>query len=138
MCYFLYGGMNHGINVDDYGSIANKSSFFFHEGAASDINGCIQNCGDNYRITSNHCDCGTALGAHKTNADELQALSEYINQLRGVRGIKHIFLSKNWYKHRTESERTVHIDDIAIIPYLADIEDDCLYKIQLLIKYTTL
>lgn len=135
MCYFLYGGINHGINIGDYKNTANQSPFFFNEGLESDINGCIENCGSDYRITNSHCDCETALGSHNTNVYDLLVLSEYINQLREVRGIKHIFISKNWWKHKTIKEQTVHIDDIGIIQYLADIENDCLYKIQLFRKY---
>lgn len=134
MCYFLYGGINSGINIGDYKKISRKRAFFFNEGTVSDVKRCIENCEDNYRITSNYCDCETALGSHETNAKELLDLSEHIAQLRKVRGIKHIFISKNWWKHKSEREETVHIDDIDVVQYLADIQDDCLYKIQLFRK----
>lgn len=135
MCYFLYGGINKGINIDDYKKFSNNSGFSFNEGIETDIKKCIEDCKNNFRITKNYCDCETALGTHQTNEKDLLELAENINQLRKVKGIKHIFISKNWWRHKTKTEQTVHIDDIEIIQYLADIEDDCLYKILLFKKY---
>lgn len=131
MCYFLYGGVNKGINIEDYKKYSRNSLFFFAEGTESDIKHCIKECKDDYRITKNYCDCGTALGSHMVDKEELKELGQYINQLRKVKGIKHIFISKNWWEEETQKELTIHIDDVDIIDYLANIEDNCLYKIQL-------
>lgn len=135
MCYFLYGCINSGINIEDYKKISFDRPFFFHEGDETDIKSCIAECTNKYRITHEYCDCGTALGAYDTNKKDLLELADYISQMRKVRGIKHIFISKNWAQHKTEKEKTVHIDNIDIVHYLANIEDDCLYKIQLFKKY---
>ncbi len=136
MCYFLYGGINKGIDADDYNKkIACQSHFFLNAGTESDIKLCIENCQSHYRITRNVCDCKSKFGSHDVEGKDLLEFIEFINQIRTVKGIKHIFISKNWWKHKTEKEVTVHIDDINFTQYLADIEDDCLYKIQLFKKY---
>ena len=46
-----------------------------------------------------------------------------------------MLISKNWLDNENETEETVHIDDIDVIPFLANIQDNRLYKIELYKKY---
>jgi hypothetical protein len=132
----LYGGINKGIDVLDFNKkIQSDSRYRFNSGTASDIKRCIERCSNEDRMTNNHCDCETALGAHNANRNDLLEFADFIYKLRNVKGAKYIFLSKNWWEHITKTEQTVHIDDIKLIQYLADIKEDCLYKIQLYKKY---
>ena len=55
--------------------------------------------------------------------------------LQNVRGIKYVLISKNWWKETNKKQETVHIRDIDVLHFLANIEENCLYKIELYKKY---
>ena len=135
MCYFLYGAVNSGVNVNDYQKVAGAAGYCFNVGDVQDVNACVENCGDHYRINGNHCDCYTALGAGHTNKKELHELKDLLLRLKDVRGIKYVLISKNWWEETNEKQETVHINDIDILHFLANIENNCLYKIELYPKY---
>ena len=135
MCYFLYGAINDGINVDDYEKTIKDTEYHFSFGNITSVNECVANCDNSYRITLNHCDCNTAIGQKHTNKKELEELKDLLLNLQNVRGIKHILISKNWWKETNNKQETVHIQDIDILYFLANMEDNCLYKIELYKKY---
>lgn len=135
MCYFLYGAVNNGINDDDYKIAIKNSEYIFNCGDINDVNDCVENCGVEYRITTNHCDCDTAIGQKHTNKEELKSLEKLLLNLKKVRGIKYILISKNWVEETNNKQETVHIDDIDILHFFANAEDNCLYKIELYKKY---
>jgi hypothetical protein len=135
MCYFLYGAINEGINKDDYEKIAKNTEYHFSFGDVESVNECVTNCDSSYRITLNHCDCDTAIGQKHTNKKELEELKDLLLNLQNVRGIKHILISKNWWEETNNKQETVHIQDIDILHFLANMEDNCLYKIELYKKY---
>ncbi len=135
MCYFLYGAINSGINAEDYNKTIQNSEFRFAPGTLKDVNACVENCGDSYRITLNHCDCDTAIGEKQTNQKQLKVLKELLISFKDIRGIKYILISKNWWQETNEKQETVHIDDIDVLYFLANMEDNCLYKIELFKKY---
>ena len=135
MCYFLYGAVNDGINTNDYKIATKDNKFHFNCGDVKAVNDCVKTCGDGYRITFNYCDCDTAIGQKHINKKQLKDFEEYLLNLRDVRGIKYVLISKNWWEETNKKEETVHIDDIDILYFLANIEDNCLYKIELYKKY---
>ncbi|MBE6813397.1 MAG: hypothetical protein E7523_11030 [Ruminococcaceae bacterium] len=135
MCYFLYGAVNDGINADDYKKTIKNTGFHFSFGNITSVNECVASCGNNYRITHNHCDCDTAIGQKHTNKKELEELKDLLLNLQSVRGIKHVLISKNWWEETNNKQETVHIQDIDVLHFLANIEDNCLYKIELYKKY---
>ena len=135
MCYFLYEAINSGINDDDYKKAINGTEYHFNTGSVEDINNCVAGCGESYRITFNHCDCDTAIGQKQTNKKQLKEFEALLLDLKKVRGIKYVFISKNWWKEANNKQETVHIDDIDILYFLANMEDNCLYKIELYKKY---
>lgn len=135
MCYFLYGSINDGINTDDYEKAVKNSIYHFRIGNKNDVNTCVSNCSSDYRITFNHCDCDTPIGSKHTNKKGIKEFEELLLNLKSVCGIKHIYISKNWVCETNQKETAVHIDDIDIPDFLADIEDNCLYKIELYKKY---
>ena len=135
MCYFLYGAINGGLNSEDYNKAFKDCEYHFNVGNINQVNACVENCDDSYRITFNHCDCDTAIGGKHTNKQELEQLKELLLSLKSVRGIKYVLLSKNWWEETNEKQETVHIDDIDILHFLANVEDNCLYKIELYPKY---
>ncbi len=135
MCYFLYGAINGGINTDDYDSIIKNSTYHFNTGNHKNVNACVENHGNNYRITRNYCDCDTPIGNAHKNKTELKEFADLLIELKHVRGIKHIMFSKNWYGDINKEQQTLHVDDIDVLDFLANVKDNCLYKIELYPKY---
>lgn len=135
MCYFLYGTVNDGINENDFNSKTENTDYHFKIGKKDDLSKCIKECKADYRITYNHCDCDSPVGAKDTDNEELKELGKLLIDLKSVRGIKHIYISKNWIEETNTKEETVHIDDIDIVSFLADVEENCLYKIEMYSRY---
>ncbi|MBR2715329.1 MAG: hypothetical protein IKB73_03880 [Ruminococcus sp.] len=131
MCYFLYGAVNEGVNISDYNNAVMNSNFLFKIGTADDVNSFVKNCGTDYRITSEHCDCHTSIGCNDANNKELENYKELLLKFRTIRGIKYVLLSKNWWKNTNSKHKAVHIDDIDISNFLSNIKEDCLYKLEL-------
>ena len=134
MCYFLYGSINKEINRNDYKEAIQNSEYYFNMGSKDDVNSCVQRDGFEYRITSNICDCDTPVGSKQIN-EGLEELSKLLINLKAIRGIKYITISKNWVNETNEKEAIVHIEDINVTQYLANIEERTLYKIELYKKY---
>ena len=118
MCYFLYGAINDGINSDDYNRQIKNCEYHFNIGNIDAVNNCVKNCEEDYRITFNLCDCDTAIGQKHTNKAQLKTLEDLLHNLKNVRGIKHVLISKNWWKETNNKQETVHIDDIDILYFL--------------------
>ncbi len=135
MCYFLYGSINNGINIEDYKKVITNSGYHFNIGKKSDVNTCVSDCGFEYRITLNHCDCDTPVGEKHSDKAGLRELELLLTNMKSIRGIKHIYISKNWTGETNEREEIVHIDDIDIRNFLAGVENNCLYKVELYKRY---
>lgn len=135
MCYFLYGAINDGINQADYEKIAKDTEYHFSCGNADAVNKCVESCGKSYRITLDYCDCHTPIGQKHTNKKGLEELKALLLNLQDVRGIKYVLISKNWWEETNTKQETVHIQDIDILRFLANMEDNCLYKLELYKKY---
>lgn len=135
MCYFLYGSINREINIKDYKKVTKNSGYNFSIGSKNDVNTCVQNCGSEYRITSNCCDCDIPFGSKDINKKELKEFSTLLTKLKSVRGIRYVTLSKNWVEEPNEKEIRVHIDNIDTLHFLANIEERTLYTIELYKKY---
>lgn len=135
MCYYLYGSVNDGINMSDYDKAIKNSKYRLNIGNKNDVNICVKNCGYEYRITSDMCDCDNPIGKGKVDKKALKDFVDVLLKLKDVRGIKYIFLSKNWVEETNEKVETVHINDIDVLPFLANIKENCLYKIELYKKY---
>ncbi len=135
MCYFLYGAINDSVNKQEYEKVMKNSEFHFNFGDITDVNACVKHCEEKYRITFHSCDCDTAIGQKHTNKKQLKSLQALLLSLKEVQGIKYLLLSKNWWKEKNTEQETVHIDDINILYFLANMEENCLYKIELYKKY---
>lgn len=121
--------------MNDYDKAVKNSKYRFNIGNNDDVNTCVKKCGIKYRITSDFCDCDNPIGTKKVGKKELKDFEEVLLNLKDVRGIKHIYLSKNWAEEINEEEKTVHINDIDVLPFLANIKENCLYRIDLYKKY---
>ena len=131
MCYFLYGAINEGVNTDDCEKITKGTGYHFAIGNVDSVNKGVANCDDTYRITSNHCDCDTAIGQKAIGKKELEKFRELLLDLQNVRGIKYLLISKNWWEETNSKQQTVHLRDVDILHFLANMEDNCLYKLEL-------
>ena len=135
MCYFLYGAINDVINADDYEKTMKDTEYRFSFGNMEAVNGGVASCDSSYRITLNNCDCDTAIGQKHTSKKELEELKALLLNLQNVRGIRYVLISKNWWGETNDKQETVHIQDVDILHFLANMEDNCLYKIELYKKY---
>lgn len=81
------------------------------------------------------CDCDFPVGKGDENAPELKELAGLILDLKRIRGAKCLYLAKAWNGKQHRSEVTVHVDDIDLIPFLANMEENCLYRLDLYPKY---
>lgn len=135
MCYFLYGAVNEGINKNDYEKYACHWSFRFAPGTRHQVKACIDSGGQEFRLTDRHCDCDTAIGSGRAEERELLELVAMIGELRKMRGVKRLYLCKNWMGKRTREEKSVHVEDISLRTLLAELKESCLYSIELFERY---
>ena len=135
MCYILYGAMDRSVNVRDYEQVSQRHTYRFSLGTRHDVKMCIVNSGDAFRVTDWICDCDFPVGKGDENAPELKELAGLILDLKRTRDAKCLYLAKAWNGKRHRNEVTVHVDDIDLIPFLANMEENCLYRLDLYPKY---
>lgn len=131
MCFFLYGAVNEGINQKDYEEISQGNFYHFHIGTKHDVKMAVLENDEDYRITEGCCDCGSAIGEKNPNHDEITELCNLLNDMRLIDNIKYVYMSKNWVGHINKREEHHHIDDINLAEFLANIKENCLYRIDL-------
>ena len=130
MCYIIFGAINKEINHEDYENALKGSKYTFKIGTKHNVKMCAVNNTYEYRVTDWVCDCEFPVGNKDEGSVELKELADLINKLRDARNSKFIYISKNWAGKRNKSEKNIHINDIEIIPFLANMESNCLYKID--------
>ena len=96
MCYFLYGAVNKGVNQEDYDEISKEYSYHFQIGTKHDVKMSMLENADDFRITDGSCDCDTALGRHQSNHEDITELCHLLNDMRLIRDINCVYISKNW------------------------------------------
>ena len=131
MCYFLYGAVNEGINQKDYEEVSQGNYYHFNIGTKHDVKMAVLENTDDFRITEGCCDCGTAIGGNDSNHEEITALATLLNDMRLIDNIKYVYISKNWIGKINKKEEHCHIDDINIAEFIANIKENCLYRIDL-------
>ncbi|MBE6665876.1 MAG: hypothetical protein E7603_06640 [Ruminococcaceae bacterium] len=135
MCYFLYGAVNKGVNRKDYDEVFRGTSYHFNIGTKHDVKMSVLENTDDFRITDGCCDCSTAIGQHEPNHEEIRELCDLLDEMRLIRDIKCVYISKNWVGRINKREERYHIDDIDIAEFLSDIKENCLYCIDLYERY---
>jgi len=131
MCYILYGAMDRSVNIRDYDRASQRHTYRFPLGTRHDVKMCILNNGDAFRVTDWICDCDFPVGKGDEHAPELKDLAGLILELKQTRDAKCLYLTKVWNGKRNGKEVTVHVDDMDLIPFLANMEENCLYRIDL-------
>ncbi len=135
MCYFVYSAVNPEINSADYEKMFRESQFRFRPGTRHDIKMAVAEESGDFRLTRLCCDCAFPLGEGNAQAPELLELTEQLEKLRSVRGIKCVYLCKAWTGKRNKKEETVHIDDLNLPSFLAGMKTETLYRIDLYPRY---
>ncbi len=135
MCYILYGAVNKEINESDRENITKNSKYTFKSGTKHDIKEAVANENYSYRVTFGQCDCDFPVGLHKAEAKELKDLEKLLLELKSARGVKCVYLARVWAGKKCKKEQGVHIDDIDIPSFLANIENECLYRIDLFERF---
>ena len=95
-----------------------------------------------YRLTTVHCDCGTALGGgKKAKSDELGKYLSFFRELKDCNRACYIAILKHWagsdsgiFKAEQIPIEKIHVDDLDL-DFLANLHDEVLYKIQLFPSY---
>ena len=131
MCYYLYGAVNKEVDLEDYYEVAKSENYQFNVGTKHNVKMAILNCNMDYRLTEGHCDCCTTLGGGNPDDEHIKELASLLEEYRYIKNINHVYLSLNWNGKINRREKTIHIDDINIFEFLANIEGNCLYKIEL-------
>ena len=137
MCYILYGAMDRSVNIRDYDRASQRHTYRFPLGTRHDVKMCILNNGDAFRVTDWICDCDFPVGKGDEHAPELKDLAGLILELKQTRDAKCLYLTKVWNGKRNGKEVTVHVDDMDLIPFLANMEENCLYRIDLYPRFQT-
>ena len=130
MCYILYGATDKAIDQDDYKAALKKSHYEFCIGTKHDIKMCIVNDSYEYRVSDWVCDCEFPVGKKDVSAKPLIELAMLINELKNARNSKCIYISKTWAGRKNKTEKNIHINDIDIVSFLANMDLDCLYRID--------
>ena len=135
MCYFLHGAVNTGINEKDHGEVSEGNYYHFNIGTKHDVKTSVLEAPGDFRITKGVCDCGTALGAHNKEHEEITELCNLLNDMCLIRDIKCVYLNKNWAGKINKSEECFHIDDVDLAEFFAEMKENCLYRIDLYPRY---
>lgn len=136
MCWYYYGGVNKNINKIDYNKIDN-SRINFLPCNADDIIKNAENETEEYMIYGGYgmCDCHIKIGNGDDNTSDIKDMAKQFNEFKKCRDVKEIYFLKHWWKDKVEETVTFHIDDVDIYQFLADVEENILYKIQLFKRY---
>ena len=131
MCYFAYSAVNPEADPADLERLTGKYAYHFRPGTRHDIKMAVAEESGAYSLTDWYCDCDFPLCEGNARAPELLELAEQLEALRRVRGIKCVYLCKTWAGDRNKNEETVHIEDVDLPEFLADMKTETLYRIDL-------
>jgi len=131
MCYFIHGAAYGNIDADEYEKVAAKYEFRFKLGTKHDVKNDVANDGYDFCVTNRTCDCDSPVGAKDPTAPELKKYEALLNDLKNVRGLKHIYLCKVWAGDVNKKEATLKLRDINVPDFLANVKEKCLYTIEM-------
>lgn len=135
MCYYLYGALNGNVTEADYASIAKKYDYKISIGTKHDVKNAVKAAAeevlDDFRITDWICDCDSPVGKHDPNDPMIRQLGNLMRDLSGISGAKQIILCKTWTGKQNKKEIQVHLKEIDPAAFLADVQENCLYNIEL-------
>ena len=131
MCYYIYGALFGNIDPDEYKSIEDNYEIKFRTGTKHDLKMCVQNENLPFRVNNGICDCNTELGEGNAESEEIKPYSHLFDDIRNLRGAKHIYLCKTWAGKRNKSEVKLKLNEINVSETLANIKENCLYVFEI-------
>ncbi|MBQ2445313.1 MAG: hypothetical protein II272_02615 [Oscillospiraceae bacterium] len=131
MCYILYGAADPAIHPGDHKKACQASEYAFPIGTKHDVKMAIVKDSGDYRVTQWICDCDFPTGKHDPTAKELLSLAKLIQALKEARNAKCLYLAKAWTGESCKTEERVHIKDLDLPTFLAELKERCLYRIDL-------
>lgn len=135
MCYYLYGSLYGNIPENEYDSIQRKYQYRISRGTKHDLKKAVLAPGgyvqDDFRITDRMCDCDSPVGRNDPHDKMILELRELIVELSKLPGAKQINICKTWIGKRNKKEINVKLQDLDIAEFLADMQSDHLYSIDL-------
>ena len=135
MCYIAYSAVNPEANMADCEAMIRGSEYHFRPGTKHDVKMAVIEESEDYRLTRGCCDCDLPLCEGDAKAPELLELADVMRKLCKVRGIKCVYLCKTWTGDRNKKEETAHIADLDLPAFLAGMQTETLYRIDLYPRY---
>ncbi len=135
MCYYLYGSLYGDVPESEYRVIKDKYSYKISIGTKHDVKNAVKAAAeyvqDDYRITDWICDCASPVGKHDHTDSMIIELSKLISELSVLPGAKQINICKTWTGKQNKREIKLKLKDIDIPMFLADLQENCLYCLEL-------
>lgn len=135
MCYYLYGSLYGNVSEQDYKKVQSKYNFKISIGTKHDVKLAAKTTEEyvqeDYRITDWICDCDSPVGNHDPDNPMIIELSSLITDLANLSGAKQIYICKTWTGKRNKKEILLKLKDTDLPIFLANIEENCLYCLDL-------
>ena len=134
MCYFLYGSLYGDVSESEYVDVKNKYGLKISLGTKHDVKSAVKAASefvqDDYRITDWICDCGSPVGKHDPTDPMIIELSNLINDLAALSGVKQINICKTWTGKQNKKEIKLKLSDTDLPSFLADLQENTLYILE--------
>ena len=134
MCYYLYGSLYGDISEQDYKSVQEQYDYKIPLGTKHDVKNAVNAAAscvrDDYRITNWVCDCDSPVGKHDPNDPMIRDLSRLITALSALTGAKQINICKTWTGKQNKKEIKQKLADTDLPRFLADLQENCLYSLD--------
>ncbi len=135
MCFYLYGSLNGEVPEEAYNTVHKKYEYKIARGTKHDIKMAIKaavECPEaDYRITDWICDCDSPVGKHDPEDSMIVALRDLILDLSGLPGAMQINICKTFTGKQNKKEIKIDLKGTDIAKLLADLQENCLYSINL-------
>ena len=135
MCFFLHGALNGDVSEAEYESVIGKYEYNLARGTKHDVKIAVKESTmivkREFRVTDWMCDCDSPVGKHDSKDPVIVDLSNMISELAALSGAKQINICKTWIGKRNKKEVNVNIKDIEIPVFLADMEENVLYSVNI-------
>ena len=135
MCFFLYGSLYGNVSESEYVDVKSKYDLKISIGTKHDVKNAVKAAAEyvqeDFRITDWICDCDSPIGKHDPSDPMIIELNNLIIDLAAIPGAEQINICKTWTGKRNKREITVNLFDIDLPEFLADIQENVLYCLNI-------
>ena len=135
MCYFLYGSLYGDISESEYVDVKNQYELKISLGTKHDVKNAVKAAAeyvqDDFRITDWICDCGSPVGNNDPTDPMIIQLTNLIQDLAALSGVKQINICKTWTGKRNKREINLEFSDTDLPSFLADLKENTLYSLDI-------